>query len=95
VYFWTFRAINKRSKRYSGINNLNTVLSFLLSDEEYENGEESGRFEDTSGWDLEEEESNRFTETIKSILHDKESLLYLEDKLDEDRNYGEWENVEL
>ena len=87
-YVWTIRAFCKKDKRYSGINNLNYILSELFDD--YEKVEGTGRFEDSCGWVVNKNEAKRFTEIMASVLQDNRSLLYLEDKLAEDRCDGDW-----
>lgn len=84
------KAICKKTSHYSGINNLNPVLSELSVD-----GDVIGkRFEDSSGWEVTKQEMKKFNNIIKSFLTSKTYLKYLENKLDEDRSLGEWENVE-
>lgn len=89
-FFWTIRAICRKTRRYSGINNLNPILSELKVD-----FEKDRRFEDSCLWEASRKEINIFNKIAKSLVTDKRYLQYLEDKLDEDRSYGEWKNVEL
>ena len=85
---FAIRAICKSSRRYSCINNLNTILSELGVDPE------DPKFED-SWWELPTiEEAEELTDHAKELLRDRKFLFYLEGKLDEDRSYGEWENRE-
>ncbi len=93
VCFWTLRAICKKSKKYSGINNLNTVLGQLLSDKELDN--ENGKYEDSFAWEVTKKEMKKFNRIAKSLVTSDSFLNYLENKLDEDRSQGEWANVEL
>lgn len=87
---WTLKAICKETNCYSGVNNLNPVLSELGIDE----GTICGRFEDSSIWEVSKQEMKEFNKIAKSFLTSKKYLKYLENKLDEDRRQGEWENVE-
>lgn len=89
-HFWTLRAICKKTNSCSGINNLNPILSELGIDED----KICGRFEDSSRWDVSKQEMKNFNKITKTFLTDKNYLKYLENKLDEDRVQGEWENVE-
>lgn len=93
-FCWTLRATCKETKRYSGINNLNSILSRLF-DGGYDMEVEKGRFEDSFAWDVSEEERDRFNEIVICFLNNAKYLIYLEDKLDEDRSQGEWANVDL
>ena len=86
---WTLKAICRETNCYSGINNLNHILSELgIAEFIY------GRFEDSSGWSVRKLEMKRFNKIAKSVLTSENYLKYLEDRLDEDRSQGEWENVE-
>ncbi len=87
---WTLKAICKKTNCYSGINNLNPVLSELGISEDTT----YGRFEDSSRWEVSKQEMKEFNKNAKSFLTSKKYLKYLENKLDEDRSQGEWENVE-
>lgn len=87
---WTLKAICKKMNCYSGINNLNPVLSELGIDEDAI----CGRFEDSFGWEVSKQEIKKFNIIAKSFLTSEKYLKYLENKLDEYRSQGEWENVE-
>jgi len=72
-------------KRYSFINNLNPILSeFGIS------GDDDKYYD--SWWILSKNEVRKFEKIAKEILSDKLFRNYLEEKLDEDRECGEWEN---
>ena len=88
--YWTLRAICKESNCYSGINNLNPILSELGMDE----STICGRFEDSSIWKVSKREMKKFNKITNSFLTSKKYLKYLKNKLDEDRSQGEWENAE-
>lgn len=87
---WTLKAICKETNCYSGINNLNPILSELGI------GEDTiyGRFENSSEWEVSEQEMKKFNKITKSFLISEKYLRYLENKLDEDRSQEEWENAE-
>lgn len=79
------KALHRASSRFSCINNLNAILSELnvsLDDE---------RFED-SQWVLSKKQSGLFFKRAVGLLQSGESREYIERKLDEDRDCGEWEN---
>ncbi|MBI3034881.1 hypothetical protein HYY71_01030 [Candidatus Woesearchaeota archaeon] len=86
---WTLKAICKATNRCSGVNNLNPVLSELGINE----GIVCGKFEDSFGWKVSIQEMKKFNQIAKSFLTSENYLKYLENKLDEDRGQGEWENV--
>ena len=88
--YWTLRAICKESNHYSGINNLNPILSELGIHE----STRCGRFEDSSNWSVSKREMKKFNNITNSFLTDKKYLIYLKNRLDEDRTRGEWENAE-
>jgi len=77
------KATDKIFGRYSFINNLNVILS------ELEISQNDSTYFD-SCWVA--NESKHFYKKIVNFLSHKSSLDYLEDRLDEDRFYGEWEN---
>lgn len=79
------RAVHKTSKRTSCINNLNVVLS------EFGIEEVSNKF-GYSSWIVTKKEALFFTKTAKSFLSSLSFRNYLEMRLDEDRECGEWEN---
>ena len=87
--YWTLKSICKQTNRYSGINNLNPILSELVTDEDIV----CRRFEDSSLWKVSKREMKKFNKLTKSFLTNKNYLRYLENKLDEDRCQGEWKNV--
>ena len=48
-----------------------------------------------SWWELPTvEEAKELADHAKALVSNKQFVSYLEEKLDEDRSYGEWENVE-
>ena len=81
------QAIDKVSLRYSCINNLNAILSELVHDQ-YNND----RFGD-SWWEVSREEGEQFAKTSVESLSNDGFRHYIENKLDEDRTLGEWENI--
>ena len=87
---WTLKSICKQTNSYSGINNLNPILSELGIEEDTI----CGIFEDSSLWKISKREMEKFNKITKIFLTNKNYLKYLENKLDEDRGQGEWENVE-
>jgi len=80
------RAKCKSTGRFSCINNLNAILSELGVDLD------DPKFAD-SMWVVTKNESHEFVKTAKEFLSNSYFLNYLERKLDEDREAGEWENV--
>src|SRR3989338_6748265 len=64
---WTLKAICKKTNCYSGINNLNPVLSELGIDEDTI----CGRFEDSSAWKVSKREMKNFNKIAKSFLTSK------------------------
>lgn len=77
------KAVCKTSGRYSCINNPNAIISELkITQNDF-------KYYD-SMWTT--KNAYNFYRKIVSFLSDKFSLEYVEDKLDEDRLYGEWEN---
>ncbi len=79
-------ATHLSSLRFSFINNLNTLLSeFAVS------GEES-RFSD-SQWSVTRKEGETFYRTAIEFLLDNRFRDYLEMRLAENRECGEWENI--
>jgi len=87
---WTLKAVCKETNCYSGITNLNPVLSELgISGDII-----CRRFEGSFGWEVSKQEMEKFNKIAKSFLTSEKYLRYLENKLDEDRSHGEWENVE-
>ncbi len=86
VGLFSIRAIDPATGRYSSINNLNTILDELGVDPWDE------KFVD-SVWVLDYSEAAEFEKIAVNLLTDKTFVEYLERRLDEDRSYGEWENV--
>ena len=84
---FSFRAIDPSTGRYSSINNLNTML------DEFGVNPYDERYTD-SVWVLDNSEADRFEKIAVDLLSDKTSVEYLEGELDEDRQCGEWENIE-
>jgi len=85
------RAICKSTKRTSCINNLNEILS-LLFDDDVEHYLDDLRYVD-SFWVVSKSEAEKFTKIALKYLPNPSFLNYLENKLDKDRDYGEWENI--
>ncbi len=79
------RATSKSTNRFSCINNLNAILSLLEIDTN------DPEFED-SMWVVTKNEAYKFVNIMQKSLSDSSFLDYLERKLDEDRESGEWEN---
>lgn len=83
---FSIKAICLSSGRYSFINNLNLILSeFAIS------GDESNYCD--SWWIISENKAVKFEKIAAEILSDKKFRIYLEEKLDQDRQCGEWENT--
>jgi hypothetical protein len=80
------RAVCRYTRRTSCINNLNAVLSAFNVNPLKE------KYAD-SMWEIPKSEANRLFSIGRKILRDRIFLNYLEDKLDEDRLEGEWDNV--
>ena len=80
------KATCKNTGRFSGINNLNTVLSELGVNPD------DDKFADSS-WVVTKDEAHEFVDATKRFLSDSSFLDYLEIKLDEDREAGEWKNI--
>lgn len=83
---FSIRATDPLTGRYSSINNLNTILAELDVDPWDE------KFVD-SVWVLDYSEAAEFEKIAVNLLTDKTFMEYLERRLDEDRGYGEWENI--
>lgn len=81
------QAVHLASSRYSFINNLNAVLSEFNIDIEDKKVSESQ-------WFTSEKEGKIFFRKAINFLLDKNSRSYIERKLDEDRECGEWENFQ-
>lgn len=78
-------AVHKKSLRYSTINTLNTILSWC-------DIPANDRRENDSDWILSKKEYKRFKKFVIDLFSDDYSISYLENRLDEDRSCGEWEN---
>lgn len=84
---WRFyiKALHLASFRFSFINNLNSVLSeFNISADDKKVSE--------SQWIISKRQSGVFFKRATRFLLSKSSRNYIEKKLDEDRECGEWEN---
>ena len=80
------RAICKSTRMTSCINNLNAVLSEL--------GIENIKSEYIDSlWEVTKEAGEKFSQITTELLSTSTFLNYLEEKLDEDRIEGEWENI--
>jgi len=85
-YFY-IKAKHKSIRRFSCINNLNTILLELgvdVNDNKYQD----------SRWILSKNEVRKLGRISYELLSDTSFREYLEKKLDEDRKCGEWENIE-
>lgn len=80
------RTTCKSTKKTSCINNLNQLLS------EFNIDSDNRRFAD-SMWEVSRKEADHFINTAKKIFSSISFLNFLENKLDEDRVAGEWENI--
>ncbi len=80
------RATCKLTRRTSCINNLNPILS------EFNIDSANQKFVD-SMWEVSITEASHFVNISKKIFSSKSFLNYLENKLDDDRDAGEWENI--
>lgn len=85
LFVFYIRATCKLTKRSSCINNLNTILS------EFNIDSTNRKFLD-SMWEVSKKEADHFINTTREILSSISFLNFIEDKLDEDRIVGEWEN---
>lgn len=95
--YFHVRAICRDSKRTSCINNLNPMLLLFLpdcyeSEEDYYNLLDDSDHYDSS-WVISKGEVKKLAKIVEKALKDSFFLRYLEDKLDEDRLEGEWENI--
>lgn len=84
---FSIRAVDKLTGRYSSINNLNSVLGELEVDIE------DSRYYD-SIWIVKNSEIDRLKSKVQCLFKNPCYLEYLEKCLDEDRECGEWENIE-
>jgi len=80
------KAICKKTKRYSCICNLNTILS------EYRTSIKNISQMIDSTWIVKKSLCPKLVKNTRELLFDKEYLKYLERHLDYDRQLGEWEN---
>lgn len=79
------KALHLASLRFSFINNLNTILSeFNISVDDKRVSE--------SQWIISGKQSDLFFKKAAQFLLNKNCRNYIERKLDEDRECGEWEN---
>lgn len=85
IYIFNIVVVHKKSLRWSTINTLNTILSWFEI-------QQNDKRENDSDWIISNIEYMRFKKFITEIFSDKNAISYLEDKLDEDRTYGEWAN---
>ncbi len=76
-------AIDRHTFRYSNINDLNTILSWLGI-------EGDDPLTEDKCWEISKKKMQEFRGIICESLRDKHSLRYLEYRLDEDRREGEW-----
>jgi len=81
------KALHLASSRFSFINNLNAVLS------EFNIGADDKRVSE-SQWLISGKQSSLFFKKATEFLLSGNSRNYIEGKLDEDRECGEWENIE-
>lgn len=80
------RARCKSTRRFSCINNLDTILSmFNISIDDPKVAD--------SMWIDTKNEVNKFVKIAQQFLLDSSFLNYLESRLDDDRKLGEWENI--
>ncbi|OIN98591.1 hypothetical protein COS16_08650 [Candidatus Desantisbacteria bacterium CG02_land_8_20_14_3_00_49_13] len=79
------KALHRISSRASFINNVNAILSEFNIDINDKKSAESQ-------WLISEKLSGQFFKRAKSFLSDKNYRDYIEKRLDEDRECGEWEN---
>ena len=79
------KAIHSVSLRFSFINNLNAILSEFNIDIDNKKVSESQ-------WLISERQSKSFFKKAINFLSDKVYRDYIERKLNEDRECGEWEN---
>jgi hypothetical protein len=86
------RAICKTTRRTSCINNLNAVLSQLLTEHEAENYDYYPELHDST-WLVTKRKATRFIKIAKTFLLCPRFVSYLENRLDEGRYEGEWANI--
>ena len=94
--YFHVRAICRDSKRTSCINNLNSMLSLFSpdcykSEDDYYAWLDDSNYHDSS-WVISKDEAKKLVKIAEKSLRDSSFLKYLENKLDEDRSEGEWEN---
>lgn len=81
------KAMHPASSRFSFINNLNAILSVLNIDVD-------DRKVSESQWLVSKKQSRFFFERATDFLSNKDSRDFIEKRLDEDRQSGEWENFQ-
>ena len=86
-YCFSIKAIHKRSRRSSTINNLNQILSDFNIPESDKNFIESD-------WEVSKREATILVKKAKELFSDRAYLKYLANILDDDRAESEWENRE-
>ncbi|TSC74866.1 MAG: hypothetical protein G01um101433_985 [Parcubacteria group bacterium Gr01-1014_33] len=79
------KALHRASSRFSFINNLNTILS------EFNINVDDKRVSE-SQWLIPKKQGGLFFKKAVEFLLSRNSRSYIERKLDEDRECGEWEN---
>mgnify|MGYP001075469219 CR=1 FL=1 len=85
--YFGIKAKHKPTGRFSYINNLNAILAELnvnINDNKYQD----------SSWSLSKNEVENLGKLSKELLLNNSFRKYIEEKLDEDRECGEWENIE-
>ncbi len=80
------KALDLTSSRFSFINNLNVILSEFGVDIDDARVSESR-------WVVSKKQGKLFFKKAVNFLSDKVYRSYLERKLDEDKECGEWENI--
>ena len=83
LFGFYIKAISKKEKRYSYINNLNCILSIL------DIGTEDNKVPE-SQWIVKEKEANMFFNKMINFLSENTFRNFLENQLDVDRRLGEW-----
>ena len=83
-------AVDKSTRRFSHVTNMNKFLSEIAGDE-LELDPDDPVFEDSS-WLGPNNRVRKWFNNAKDLLKDKKYLQYIERALDDDRLAGEWEN---
>ncbi len=91
-YEFYIRAICKATQKTSCITNQNVISSELLTEHQIENYDSYPEFHDST-WVVTGRRAKKFTKIAKDFLADSKFAIYLENKLDDDREEGEWENI--